>query len=426
MVSIIERTYQRYGFVPLQTPAFENLPVLLGKYGDEGDRLVFRILRRGEALARVLASDEAGEGELADLGLRYDLTVPLARVVAQHRDLPRYFRRYQIQPVWRADRPARGRFREFFQCDADIVGAVGRVAEVEVCAAVIDALIALGFAQVTLKVNHRALLSGLIAEAGIAAEAEATALTALDKRDKVGDDGVLAELAGRGIGDEQGRALLSLCTLPDAGGEPALAVARLGERLSTEAGRRGAAELGELFALLGATPAGTHAVFAPELARGLGYYTGPIFELAVPDLAGSLGGGGRYDGLIGMFGKADIPAVGFSLGLERILLVMEERKMMPAFAAGPDAVVCWMSQTRAAAIAVAHALRAENLAVEIYPEDHKLKKQLQYASSAAAKAVAIVGEDEAASAEVTLKHLATGDQRRVPQADAAAAIKAWS
>lgn len=426
VISIIEGVYERYGFSPLATPAFENLPVLLGKYGEEGDKLLFRLLRRGASLGRALEAGDATEADLADLGLRYDLTVPLARVVAQHRDLPRFFRRYQIQPVWRADRPARGRFREFFQCDADIIGATGRIAEAEVCAAVTDALDALGFENVTLRINHRELLRGVIAEAGIPPEAESTALVALDKRDKIGDEGVLGELVERGIDEGAGKALLALCASPEPGADPVRAIGQLRERLATEAGQRGADELAALFSLLAKTPAAAGATFAPQLARGLSYYTGPIFELGVPDLAGSLGGGGRYDGLIGMFGKAEIPAVGCSLGLERILLVMEERGMMPSGVAGPDVMLCWMPEAERAALAMAGTLRAANLATEIYPEAHKLKKQLQYAAGIEAKAAAILGESEVASGRVTLKHLASGEQREVAVADAAATIKGWS
>ena len=425
VVGVVQRVYEQYGFLPVETPAFENLSTLLGKYGEEGDKLLYRLLLRGEALGKVLAKGDAGQDALADLGLRYDLTVPLARVVAQYADLPRFFKRYQIQPVWRADRPGRGRFREFYQCDVDITGADSLLADAEVCAAVSQVLEELGFSSFSLRINHRGLLRGLIHAAGIPEAMEQTALVAVDKLDKIGPSGVAEELASRGVGSTEAAALLELIEVRSSSADELLA--RLEPRLTSDAGAAALRDLRELWELLAATPAARHARLSPELARGLSYYTGPIFELNVDDLAGSVGGGGRYDELVGMFGKRDVPAVGFSLGLERILLVMHERGMYPPLASGPQVMVCWTGVAPARALEVAHALRGQGLRVEVYPRAAKLGKQLQYASDSGvgAEVAAIAGEDELARGEIALKRLASGEQTKVAIDRAGEVVKGW-
>jgi histidyl-tRNA synthetase len=427
VVAVVQQVYEQYGFVPVETPAFENLSTLLGKYGEEGDQLLYRLLHRGEALTAALAREGVSEAELADLGLRYDLTVPLARLVAQYGELPKFFKRYQIQPVWRADRPGRGRYREFYQCDVDITGTDSLVAEAEVCAAVIQVLEQLGFPSVSLRINHRGLLRGLIHAAGIPEGMEQKTLVAVDKLDKIGPEGVARELGERGIGAREASALLELVTAGKGGDAAESMLAKLEARLTSDAGAAAIRDLRELWELLAVTPAARHARLAPELARGLSYYTGPIFELGVADLAGSLGGGGRYDELVGMFGKRSVPAVGFSLGLERILLVMQEREMYPPLAAGPEVMVCWMGIAPARALGVAHALRGQGLRVEVYPREAKLGKQLQYADDpgVGAKVAAIAGEDELARGEIALKHLASGEQRTVAIDRAAEVVAAW-
>src|SRR5689334_1943669 len=313
VVGVIRRVYERYGFEPLETPAVENLETLLGKYGDEGNQLIFKILKRGE-------HEASGE---ADLALRYDLTVPLARVIAHHQaKLPRLFKRYQIQPVWRADRPARGRFREFFQCDVDSLGSTSPVVEAELCAAVSDALTQLGFADFTIRVNHRQLLTSILSYCSIAEALQGTALVAVDKLDKIGVDGVKAEMESRGIGLESASKLLTVLS--------EFRQLRAGAEVPfDDAGKAAYANLLEISSLASGTSAEGRIEFDPSLARGLSYYTGAIMEINVPDLAGSLGGGGRYDNLVGMFLGQTIPACGFSLGLERILVVMGERGMFP-------------------------------------------------------------------------------------------------
>ena len=413
-IAIVEDVYRRYGFQPLETPALENIETLTGKYGEEGNQLIFKVLRRGE---------HASSGE-ADLALRYDLTVPLARVVAEHRGtLPKFFKRYQIQPVWRADRPARGRFREFFQCDVDAIGSRSLVVEAELCAAASDVLHRLGFPDFVMRVNHRRVLSGLLGAAGVAPELEAPALVALDKLDKVGAEGVGRELAGRGVAPETAERLLAAFT-----GELTLERAR-----SLLVGRAdalsGVSELDELMALAAATSAGAHLRFDASLARGLSYYTGTIMEAAVPDLAGSLGGGGRYDGLIGMFLGEPVPACGFSLGLERILVVMGERQLFPGDVDRPPAdllVTLFEGEDPAEALRLACDLRGQGLRVEVYPEADKLGKQFKYAASAGIPLVAVIGADERARGMVTIKDLRTGQQTLTAREEAARLLTAAS
>jgi histidyl-tRNA synthetase len=414
VLGVVQRVYESFGFVPLETPTIENLTTLLGKYGPEGDQLLYRILHRRERLQRALAAGNATELELADEGLRYDLTVPLARVVANYRDLPAFYKRYQIQPVWRADRPAKGRFREFWQCDVDITGTKSLVADAEVCGAVAAVLRELGFAEFKILVNHRELLRSLVATAGIAPAQEGLALVVLDKLDKVGADGVKKELAEKGIAPARTDALLA--TLEHARQPDTLRELAAG----TSSGAAGARELEELFALAAQGPAAPHLAFDPTLARGLSYYTGPIFEITCAGLAGSMGGGGRYDGLIGMFKKQPVPAVGFSLGLERVLLVMEERGMFPPLGVGPQVLLCRMAEVpAAAAIRVATAMRAQGLRVEVFADAPAMGKQLGYANTLGAPFAAILGPAELAAGTVALKHLQSGDQASVAVADVA-------
>ena len=410
VIAIVEETYRRYGFQPLETPALENIETLTGKYGEEGNKLIFKVLRRGE-------QESSGE---TDLALRYDLTVPLARVVAEHRGkLPRFFKRYQIQPVWRADRPARGRFREFYQCDVDAIGSTSMMVETELCSAVADVLQTLGFTDFVIRVNHRRLLSGLLEAAGVPADLHGQALIALDKMDKIGVDGVRRELQERGIAADGDRVLAAF------GADATLDRARgfAGDRADAQAA---IGELEQLFALAAVTSAAAHLRFDVTLARGLSYYTGTIMEITVPDLAGSLGGGGRYDGLIGMFCGENIPACGFSLGLERILVVMGERGMFPAgvdTGAADVLVTRFEGEDPAEALRLARDLRQAGLSVEVYPEPDKLGKQFKYAGAAAIPRVAVVGADERARGEVTIKDMRSGQQQAIPRADVAAALK---
>jgi histidyl-tRNA synthetase len=396
VIGVVRSVYERYGYEPLETPAFENIETLLGKYGDEGNKLIFKILKRGE-------HEASGE---ADLALRYDLTVPLARVVAQYQnELPKFFKRYQIQPVWRADRPAKGRFREFFQCDIDSIGSTSPVVEIEQLAAVSEVLATLGFGDFKIRLNHRqelpALLSRYFAIDGDAKQAEA--LITLDKLDKIGPEGVADELDTRQL-TTRAKAL---------------------QGLQEAAGHATPDSLAHIMALGGGTAAAGHVAFDPFLARGLSYYTGAIMEISVPDLAGSLGGGGRYDNLVGMFLGRDLPACGFSLGLERIIVVMTERGMFPASVAGGTAdamVTIWNDASVADALSLARELRSGGLRIDVYPDADKLGKQFKYASSRHVPFVAIVGDDEKANGTVSIKDLRSGDQQAVLRADAASFI----
>jgi histidyl-tRNA synthetase len=417
VLDVVTRVYERYGFEPLETPAVENIETLLGKYGEEGNRLIFKILKRGE-------HEQSGQ---ADLALRYDLTVPLARVVAEYRGrLPKFFKRYQIQPVWRADRPARGRFREFYQCDVDAIGSTSPAVEAEVCAAVSDVLAALGFDDFTIRLNHREVLRGLLERSGVPAELHDQALVAVDKLDKIGAGGVTTELVERGVSTEAaGRALSAFA---EAVVDPKAEATRLARRLEGhEPGAQGLQNLLEIVALSQGTSAGPHLRIDPSLARGLSYYTGAIFEVAVSDLAGSLGGGGRYDNLVGMFSAESVPACGFSLGLERILVVMGERGMFPptVAASGADVLATvWNAESLADTLALARTLRDAGLRVEVYPDADKIGKQMKYASSRGVRFAVIVGDDERTQGTVAVKDLTSGTQTVVPRAEAAQRVRA--
>jgi histidyl-tRNA synthetase len=415
VVRVVREVYESYGFEPLETPAFENIETLLGKYGEEGDKLIFKILRRG---------DHESSGT-ADLALRYDLTVPLARVVAQYQnELPRFFKRYQIQPVWRADRPQRGRFREFYQCDIDAIGSTSPVVEAELLAAVGDVLGRLRFESFEIRLNHRRALSALLECAGVPESLHAEALIALDKLDKVGADGVLKELLTRGVSDKAAHAVLSFFAGTKDVTDAAEGLDRLQQFVrGSEAGRAATEDLRSILALTAGTRAHGRIRIDPSLARGLSYYTGAIMEIAVPDLAGSLGGGGRYDNLVGMFLGRDVPACGFSLGLERIIVVMTERDMFPAKVStgAVDVMVTFLTDgLRADALKLASELRAEKLRVEVYPEvSPKLEKPLKYAAGRNVPVLAILGEDEQARGEVTVRDLQTRKQDAAPRAAAA-------
>ncbi len=440
-MGVVRGVYERYGFEPLETPAVENIETLTGKYGEEGNQLIFKILKRGEGAAT----------GAADLALRYDLTVPLARVVAEYGErLPKFFKRYQMQPVWRADRPARGRFREFYQCDVDATGSRSMIVEAELCAAASDVLTQLGFTNFTIRLNHRQVLAGVLEQAGVGADKQADALVALDKLDKIGAEGVAKELGERGVAGEAGAKLLSFfegvaqleratelvdderfeveggATRADAFN--AAMLGRLIEFLGDhEAGARGVDELRQILQFAGATGAGGRIKIDPSLARGLSYYTGAIMEIGVPDLAGSLGGGGRYDNLVGMFSGRDIPACGFSLGLERIIVVMTEREMFPAnlVAAAADVLVTiWDESSATDALALARELRAGGLRVDVYPERaDKVGKQFKYAATRGVPFVAVAGPDERARGEVSLKDMRSGEQQTVPSGAAAETLK---
>jgi histidyl-tRNA synthetase len=418
VIGVIADVYQRYGFEPLETPAVENIETLMGKYGEEGDRLIFRILKRG-------AEGQSGE---ADLALRYDLTVPLARVVAEYRArLPKYFKRYQVQPVWRADRPQKGRFREFYQCDVDAIGSTSMVVEAELLAAACDVFVRLGFANFTIRLNHRQALNALLGVAGVPPRLHGEALVALDKLDKIGREGVETELEARGVTGDGRSAMLDLYASAASWSNQEI-VEALRQRLPAGAeGARAVDDLEAILRLTDATSAGGKIRLDPSLARGLSYYTGAIFEVNVPDLAGSLGGGGRYDNLIGMFLGADVPACGISLGLERILVVMGERGMFPPSLTATSAdvmVTIWNADRAGDALQLAGDLRGAGVRVDLYPDPDKIGKQFKYAAARDIRYVTVVGDDEAARGAVAVKDLRTGEQQVMPRGEVAAFVRA--
>jgi len=418
VVSIIQRVYQQYGFEPLETPTMERLSTLLGKSGEEADQLIFRVLKRGDKLDKALA-EQPTENSVADAGMRYDLTVPLARVMAEYRSkLPRYFKRYQIQPVYRADRPAKGRYREFYQCDVDIVGSKSQMVEAEVLAAGAQVLEELGFRgrdAFALRLNHRGILRGLMETAGVPIELEGAALVAIDKLDKIGMDGVRRELNERGIADTAAEALLAL--LQAAPADNAEALTWLGQVLCEhEVGSKGVAELQAVMRYSAGGPAAEYLRIDPSLARGLSYYTGPIYEIEFAGLTSSGGGGGRYDDLIGIFLGQTIPACGFSLGLERIILIMEERGMFPPRIAGQPQVLVtqYDDATANASFRLATELRGAGLRVDLYPDQDRFGKQFKYAEERGIRYVALVSPREVEAGIVAVKDLTSGEQVDLP------------
>ena len=449
VIGIIKSVYESYGFEPLETPAVENLETLTGKYGEEGGQLMYKILKRGEKL-----DVSSGEKGLADLALRYDLTVPLARVVANNKnELPKFFKRYQIQPVWRADRPAKGRFREFYQCDVDAIGSNSMIVEAELISAVSEILERLGFDDFIIWINNRKLLTGILEGSNFLEDEITDVLVSLDKLDKIGKEGVLNELERKGISKNQIEELIKFIEIIEFchqefdrvvnnssidQNHPNLeksnnqifndVIIKLLKDPAAKVNESGLEGLKEIeFIIKTIDSSGlTRLRVNPALARGLSYYTGAIFEINVPDLAGSLGGGGRYDGLIGMFGKEQIPACGFSLGLERIIVVMEERGMFPAELRNNAAdvlVTIWNEESIGESLKLANDLRAQDLRVLIYPEADKLGKQFKYASQINIPFVCVLGETELAENKVTLKNMLTGEQETVAREETASKIK---
>jgi histidyl-tRNA synthetase len=435
VIGVIKEVYERYGFEPLETPAVENIETLMGKYGEEGNQLIFKILKRGE---------HAKTGE-ADLALRYDLTVPLARVVAQYQnELPKFFKRYQIQPVWRADRPARGRFREFYQCDVDVLGSKSMVVEAELIAAASDALVALGFNDFTIRLNHRQVLAAVLNNAGITLERYDDALIALDKLDKIGPEGVEKEFAERGIDQAAGNRLLGFFTALGslehaaeiaAGEDPLVKRAALNNAIlgrlveavgDNEAGARGVDELQSIMAFAATSGVASRMKIDPALARGLSYYTGAIIEISVADLAGSLGGGGRYDNLVGMFLGKDVPACGFSLGLERIIVVMSERNMFPRHIERTSAdimVACWNEESISEGLKLAGEIRDEGVRVLFYPEVRKFPRQMFYADKQNIRFRIIVGPDQIQSGHFEVRDKLKGDSQVLTRASIPATLR---
>jgi len=405
----IRDVFERYGFEPLQTPAFERMETLTGKYGDEGDKLIFKILRRGE-------HEASGE---ADLALRYDMTVPLARVQAAYgSQLPVPYKRYVMGPVWRADRPGRGRFREFAQCDVDVVGSASPLADAEVVCAVADALRAVGVSDFSILVNSRRALTGLLQVYGIPSAVGGGVLITLDKLDKLAPDEVVRELVEtRSLDPATAEGLVADLTAPDA-------VDRLRKVLvDAEEGREGLAEVDRLITVAAPVIGAERIAFTPSLVRGLDYYTGVIFEVVAEGMPASIASGGRYDHLIAALGGPDVPACGGSLGVERIIgLLSDEAVTAPRL----DVAITIIDDDAAAdAMVFASGLRRAGLRTEVYlGSSRKLARQLKWAADRRGRYALIYGPQDRAAGLVTVRDMDSGAQEQVPPDQLAARFAA--
>jgi histidyl-tRNA synthetase len=411
MFGVIEKVFQTYGYVPIETPVLENLSTLTGKYGEEGDRLLFKVLNNGDYLGK---SDDAAyqkkdsnkfTGSISKRGLRYDLTVPFARYVVMHRnDITLPFKRYQIQPVWRADRPQKGRYQEFYQCDVDVVGSTSLSYEAELVQVYDDVFSALKI-PVIIRINHRQLLSGIAQYGGIGDQwLEMTII--IDKLDKIGEEGVRKEMTEKGMSYDAQDKIFGLFRQKD--------LKSLKTYFQNNAETSNSIdELQKVFDYLESLTLKNKLEFDITLARGLGYYTGCIFEVNGVDAdMGSLGGGGRYDNLTGVFGWPDVPGVGISFGAERIYDVLNAKGLFPTNVhAGPVILLTAFDEaSHDYAFKCVTSLRRAGIAADLYPEPGKIKKQLKYASDTGCFFVGIVGESEMKNGTVMLKDLRSGDQ----------------
>ncbi|GAA4336479.1 histidine--tRNA ligase [Flaviaesturariibacter amylovorans] len=438
ILQTIRTVFELYGFQPLETPAMENLDTLMGKYGEEGDKLIFKILNNGlDNPAKEAASREAFDKvltgkstkDLTERALRYDLTIPFARYVAMnHGQLTFPFKRYQVQPVWRADRPQKGRYREFYQCDADVVGSRSLMNEVDLCWIYHTVFTRLGLSGYELRINSRKLLAAL-AEACGGAEKMMDITIAIDKLDKIGLDKVKEELATRGLDEAQIATIEKYLQIEGSNEEKLAAITEL--LGGSEIGNKGIEELRHVWSMMQEAPGNgdsssrltpqasrPHLALDFTLARGLNYYTGIIFEVKAPAEVkiGSIGGGGRYDDLTGLFGVPDVPGVGISFGVDRIYDVLEELRLFPDTVAQGTKVLFFNlgEQEGRAAWGLLQALRAEGIAGELYHESAKMDKQFKYAEKKGIPYIAIIGSRELESGTVVLKELATGKQEPVP------------
>jgi histidyl-tRNA synthetase len=422
IIQVIKTNFEKFGFQPIETPSFENSETLMGKYGEEGDRLIFKILNSGDYLAKapaaVLEQKESNKltSSISEKALRYDLTVPFARYVVQHQSEIEFpFKRYQIQPVWRADRPQKGRFREFYQCDADVVGSKSLWQEVELVQLYDAVFTDLGLNGVTIKINNRKILSG-IAEVIGASDKLIDFTVALDKLDKIGEDGVKKEMIEKGISTE---AIEKVQPLFNFTGSLSEKIEKLSTLLaSSSEGMKGVAEL--QFICNHVVNLGLSTAILDldvTLARGLNYYTGAIFEVAPPKSVamGSIGGGGRYDDLTGIFGLKDMSGVGISFGLDRIYLVIEELNLFPETVTSVSKAIFinYGEKEVFYAMKAIKALRNSGVKVELYPDAVKVGKQFTYADKRAIPYAVIVGETEMDEEKFGLKNLVTGEQLSV-------------
>lgn len=422
ITQILQQNFELFGFQPLETPSFENLSTLTGKYGEEGDRLIFKILKSGNYTAKVNDQDwqeksfQKLTSQLSDKALRYDLTVPFARFVAiNHGQLNFPYKRYQIQPVWRADRPQKGRFREFYQCDADVVGSESLWQEVELVQLYLKSFKDLKI-PVKVHFNNRKILSGLAEYANISDQL-IDFTVALDKLDKIGKEGVIDELKTKGISEE---AIEKLTFLFDGTSQEKVIDLLKDKFQNSEIGKTGVEELEFVFNQIKALNLQDNLVFDITLARGIDYYTGAIFEVKADTVEmGSIGGGGRYNNLTEVFGVKNIPGIGISFGLDRIYLVMEELQLFPKNTTSqPEYLFFNFGDSEALeASKIIAQLRNKGVMAELYPENVKLKKQFTYAEKKGIQKVIFMGEEEMKNKTVTVKNISTGEQETLSQTD---------
>ena len=425
----IKSVFKLYGFLPLETPAMENLSTLMGKYGEEGDKLLFKILNSGDYIKKV-SQEEFREGnsnklttKLSEKGLRYDLTVPFARFVVQHQnELSFPFKRYQIQPVWRADRPQKGRYREFFQCDVDVVGSNSLLHELELLQIVEQVYKRLNI-NVCLHINNRKILAGIAETIGYP-ERLTDITVAIDKLDKIGLEKVNEELLSRGISSEAIEKLQPILNLEGSNLEKLSAIKNIIHE--SEIGVKGVEELETVFNYLTITECGLNVKLDLRLARGLSYYTGAIFEVKALDVEiGSITGGGRYDDLTGIFGLKNMSGVGISFGADRIFDVMNQLNLFPTDNANTTKLmfVNFGEKEELYCLPLLKSLRAAGINTEIYPDATKMKKQMTYADKKNIPLVAIAGENEIQNNTITIKNMHTGDQTEVSIVDLVDFIK---
>lgn len=445
ILNAIETVFKKYGFLPIETPAMEQLSTLMGKYGTEGDQLLFKVLNSGNYFKDLIAYNERAlgheemdktflpslSGKVSDLdekaslqfisekGLRYDLTVPFARyVVMNQHEISFPFKRYQMQPVWRADKPQKGRYREFWQCDADVVGSNSLIYEAELIQIYHEVFTKLGLSGYEIKLNNRKVLAGIADVLGVANRFTDFTVV-LDKLDKIGAAGVAAEMADKGIINNSDKLaeLLSVFSAKLTNESVMAALNDFGIQ-NSEQGLLGMQELQQVLALLNATNAKINLVLEPTLARGLSYYTGCIVEVVntTGSLKSSIGGGGRYDNLTGIFGLPGISGVGVSFGLDRIYDVIDELNLFPKDLNASSSrvlICCFDKEALTYGFGIAAQLRIKNLATEMYPEAAKMKKQLGYADAKNIPFAIIIGTDEMQSGLLTFKNLATGEQQKL-------------
>lgn len=421
--NVVRGVFNKYGYQCIETPSIENLSTLLGKYGDEGDKLLFKVLNSGDAFAGINPEEYSNSNALSlkvcEKGLRYDLTVPFARFVVQHQNEISFpFKRYQIQPVWRADRPQKGRYREFYQCDVDVIGSKSLLNELELVQIVDDVFTQMGV-RVCLKINNRKILAGLAEVCG-APDKLVDITVAIDKIDKIGLEAVKAELYEKGLDQKAVSIIEPVLTLQ---GDTSSKFGKIRSILAgSETGLKGVEEVSTLFSLIDKAGVGIEVELDLSLARGLNYYTGAIFEVKALDFQiGSICGGGRYDDLTGIFGLPGMSGVGISFGADRIYDVLTGLNLFPEAASGSAKVLFTnMGEEEVAySLPVISSLRAAGIACELYPDNTKLKKQFEYADRKGIPYLAIVGGDEMAENAVTLKNLSSGEQRKIGKEDLA-------